>query len=163
MLTYTGTTTRWFNKHWFLLFHRQLNSLKCESANYCSNSECFRCLLKKTRLLSVEISTHLSDYDDWSENIYANDDTGIDLAYPRQFYNTYLNLNAGYGSSPHRSNQNLNMFYLQFFKSIVHYGDNIGAKSVKCVITENNYESQTLINQEYEIYQVNKNINFSLK
>ncbi len=40
------------------------------------------------------------------------------------------------------------------FQSLVHYGDNIGAKVVKCLINENLYESQSLINQDYDIYQV---------
>ena len=40
------------------------------------------------------------------------------------------------------------------FKSLVHYGDNIGAKIVKCLINESFYEAQSLINQEYDIYQV---------
>jgi hypothetical protein len=41
------------------------------------------------------------------------------------------------------------------FQSLVHYGDNIGAKVVKCLINESLYESQSLINQDYDIYQVN--------
>lgn len=45
--------------------------------------------------------------------------------------------------------------YLNTFQSLVHYGDNIGAKIVKCLINENSYESQSLIHQEYDIYQVN--------
>jgi hypothetical protein len=45
-------------------------------------------------------------------------------------------------------------FYLNFFKSIVHYGDNIGAKSVKCIINESTYEAQTLLKDDYDIYQV---------
>lgn len=40
------------------------------------------------------------------------------------------------------------------FQSLVHYGDNIGAKVVKCLINENLYETSSLINQDYDIYQV---------
>jgi hypothetical protein len=43
---------------------------------------------------------------------------------------------------------------INLFKSLVHYGDSIGANIVKCLINESFYESQTLINQEYDIYQV---------
>ena len=39
------------------------------------------------------------------------------------------------------------------FQSLVHYGDNIGAKVVKCLINENLYETSSLINQDYDIYQ----------
>lgn len=46
-----------------------------------------------------------------------------------------------------------NLFF-NTFQSLVHYGDNIGAKIVKCLINENLYESQSLINQDYDIYQV---------
>ena len=45
-------------------------------------------------------------------------------------------------------------YYLNFLKSIVHYGDNIGARSVKCIINESSYESQTLLKNDYDIYQV---------
>ena len=44
--------------------------------------------------------------------------------------------------------------YYDVFQSLVHYGDNIGAKIVKCLINENLYETQSLINQQYDIYQV---------
>lgn len=47
-----------------------------------------------------------------------------------------------------------NDIYHETFQSLVHYGDNIGAKIVKCLINENLYESQSLLNQEYDIYQV---------
>lgn len=47
-------------------------------------------------------------------------------------------------------------YYLNFLKSIIHYGDNIGAKSVKCIINESSYESQSLLKNDYDIYQVNK-------
>lgn len=43
---------------------------------------------------------------------------------------------------------------INLFKSLVHYGDSIGANIVKCLINESFYESQSLINQEYDIYQV---------
>ena len=46
------------------------------------------------------------------------------------------------------------LYYLNFLKSIIHYGDNIGAKSVKCIINESTYESQTLLKNDYDIYQV---------
>jgi hypothetical protein len=39
---------------------------------------------------------------------------------------------------------------------LVHYGDNIGAKNIKCLINENLYESQSLLNQDYDIYQVSQ-------
>ena len=45
-------------------------------------------------------------------------------------------------------------YYLNFLKSIVHYGDNIGSRSVKCIINESSYESQTLLKNDYDIYQV---------
>ena len=45
-------------------------------------------------------------------------------------------------------------YYLNFLKSIVHYGDNIGARSVKCIINESSYKSQTLLKNDYDIYQV---------
>jgi hypothetical protein len=46
------------------------------------------------------------------------------------------------------------LYYFNFFKSIVHYGDNIGARLVKCIINESSYESQTLLKNDYDIYQV---------
>ena len=56
-------------------------------------------------------------------------------------------------------NNNINIvefsnLFTNTFQSLVHYGDNIGAKVVKCLINENLYETQSLINQDYDIYQV---------
>ena len=56
-------------------------------------------------------------------------------------------------SSNSNAELNTNLFF-NTFQSLVHYGDNIGAKIVKCLINENLYESQSLINQDYDIYQV---------
>lgn len=47
-----------------------------------------------------------------------------------------------------------NNIYFRLIKSIIHYGDNIGAKTVKCVINESSYETQTLLKHDYDIYQV---------
>lgn len=72
----------------------------------------------------------------------------------------YLSKNHSFtnGQSPYRTNLNsnsdLNHSLNNSFQSLVHYGDNIGAKVVKCLINENLYESQSLINQDYDIYQV---------
>ncbi|CAF0746878.1 unnamed protein product [Brachionus calyciflorus] len=38
-------------------------------------------------------------------------------------------------------------------ESLVHYGDNIGAKIVKCLINENSFDGSNLINSNYDIYQ----------
>jgi hypothetical protein len=54
----------------------------------------------------------------------------------------------------HKSNPELFNLFNSQFQSLVHYGDNIGARVVKCLINENLYESQSLINQDYDIYQV---------
>ena len=72
----------------------------------------------------------------------------------------YLNKTHSFtnGQSPFRanlsSNPELSSSLNNSFQSLVHYGDNIGAKVVKCLINENLYESQSLINQDYDIYQV---------
>ncbi len=72
----------------------------------------------------------------------------------------YLNKTHSFtnGQSPFRanlsSNSELSSSLNNSFQSLVHYGDNIGAKVVKCLINENLYESQSLINQDYDIYQV---------
>jgi hypothetical protein len=50
------------------------------------------------------------------------------------------------------SNEFSNLF-TSTFQSLVHYGDNIGATVVKCLVNENSYETQSLVNQEYDIYQ----------
>jgi hypothetical protein len=44
--------------------------------------------------------------------------------------------------------------YLNILKSLIHYGDNIGARCVNCVINENSYETSSLLTQDYDIYQV---------
>ena len=121
---------------WFMQFHSQLSSLVDRACQgYCVNMNCFKCLLKRARLLSLEIKNHHSSSDEWTENIYENDKGSSDS---RQKINT----------------DELNLLLLLSFKSIVHYGDNIGAKSVRCVITENNFDSHSLLNQDYEVYQV---------
>jgi hypothetical protein len=61
--------------------------------------------------------------------------------------------NHNHPASGVSANDNSNIFF-NTFQSLVHYGDNIGAKIVKCLINENLYESQSLINQDYDIYQV---------
>ena len=67
--------------------------------------------------------------------------------------------------SKHVNNNNINVvefsnLFTNTFQSLVHYGDNIGAKVVKCLINENLYETQSLINQDYDIYQVRKILSF---
>ena len=57
--------------------------------------------------------------------------------------------------SPKLNLNHENNSYTNTFQSLVHYGDNIGAKVVKCLINESLYETQSLINQDYDIYQVN--------
>ena len=66
----------------------------------------------------------------------------------------------------HTNNKEFSNLLTNTFQSLVHYGDNIGAKVVKCLINENLYETQSLINQDYDIYQVIVRINsigFTLK
>ena len=58
-------------------------------------------------------------------------------------------------TNPH-VNSEYSCLFNNTFQSLVHYGDNIGAKVVKCLINENLYETQSLINQDYDIYQVKK-------
>lgn len=82
----------------------------------------------------------------------------------RKFINTdvnskcsmMINANGHHYHHHHQGalNDQTNLFF-NTFQSLVHYGDNIGAKIVKCLINENLYESQSLINQDYDIYQVN--------
>ncbi|RNA34289.1 sacsin [Brachionus plicatilis] len=63
--------------------------------------------------------------------------------------------NLPFNTSFHSLNNPIhhNHFYLNTFQSLVHYGDNIGAKVVKCLINENSYETQSLIATDYDIYQ----------
>ena len=71
---------------------------------------------------------------------------------------TKLNENTNIIANTFLTNPNVNSEYSclfnNTFQSLVHYGDNIGAKVVKCLINENLYETQSLINQDYDIYQV---------
>ena len=64
--------------------------------------------------------------------------------------------NLPFNNSHHSSFNNFNHhnhFYLNTFQSLVHYGDNIGAKVVKCLINENSYEAQSILSPDYDIYQ----------
>ena len=85
------------------------------------------------------------------------------LSQPRGLANKLtVRASALVASASHRTNLNADFVlavshsYLlnNSFQSLVHYGDNIGAKVVKCLINENLYETSSLINQDYDIYQV---------
>lgn len=69
------------------------------------------------------------------------------------FFLMFSNLSFNNTLHPFNNYLHHNHFYLNTFQSLVHYGDNIGAKVVKCLINENSYESQNLITTDYDIYQ----------
>ena len=69
-----------------------------------------------------------------------------------------VNSTAAGGGGPRSEHAATNIDFSNLFnntfQSLVHYGDNIGARIVKCLINESVYENQSLMSQEYDIYQV---------
>ncbi len=80
-----------------------------------------------------------------SENSQENPTYSNNIKNKRRCSIFNLDLNSGLNNTD---------VYLNILKSLIHYGDNIGARCVNCVINENSYETNSLLTQDYDIYQV---------
>ena len=112
------------------------------------------------KTLSKNRSNYLPDRTSKYNSLLSNNSTYQNVSNLNNSNNNNI-INNSISNNPNTITEYSNLLN-NAFQSLVHYGDSIGAKSVKCLINESLYETQSLINQGYDIYQVIYLIRFIL-